>query len=642
MGRKSKMKFAVMVGASLVLVAGLFSLAAEAASASDGTTAYSGAPGARASFGGANGTELFLGGNYIELGISNWGDFGTEGNKPGNFRGTLNGEISPFGGMNRIGMSTDYDGYNNGRDLPIDFYLPGTPEERFAVGYQAAGGTFINSNSALMSLKNMATTVSDASVVSEGLLKANILSTWSGRMEISQSVSFKVNDKFYRNEVTIKNLTDQTWTSARYMRSMDPDNTVFRGGSSATANTVTHTFAEDGKSVVKAETSGNGDPMYVATGSRMPFFFYSKDPAAKASVFGFSNNNPYINIAYDTPRAKGSTLISDAGITLTWDAGELAPGASKSFVYYSSLDERDFEEVEKEIEETKYPVNFSVIEPDGEANGTLTASVDEAVINSSDEVVEGKSVVFTAAPAKGYHIKEWKLNDTVVEVEGEPFTGNVFTVESLLNSENVTVEFELTDSTPPVTEDDAPSTWQKQDVTITLTASDAGSGVKTTYYQVNDGEPQTGTTVQIIEEGTHTVTYWSIDEAGNIEEKNNTTVNIDKTAPTLKLTPNTSTIWPPNNKLVDINIVIDTEGGLSGMNTIVLTSITSNEDSENDIQDAEYGTFDTNFKLRAKREGNGTGRIYTIMYTVTDQAGNVTVGTVTIDVPHDKGKQKGN
>ena len=75
------------------------------------------------------------------------------------------------------------------------------------------------------------------------------------------------------------------------------------------------------------------------------------------------------------------------------------------------------------------------------------------------------------------------------------------------------------------------------------------------------------------------------------------------------------------------------------MNTSVLTSITSNEaNSENDIQGAEFGTYDTNFKLRAKREGNGTGRIYTITYTVTDRAGNVTVGTVTIDVPHDKGK----
>jgi hypothetical protein len=42
--------------------------------------------GARAAYGGEGGTELFLGGKYIELGISNWGDFGTMGSKPAGFR----------------------------------------------------------------------------------------------------------------------------------------------------------------------------------------------------------------------------------------------------------------------------------------------------------------------------------------------------------------------------------------------------------------------------------------------------------------------------------------------------------------------------------------------------------------------------
>jgi hypothetical protein len=69
----------------------------------------------------------------------------------------------------------------------------------------------------------------------------------------------------------------------------------------------------------------------------------------------------------------------------------------------------------------------------------------------------------------------------------------------------------------------------------------------------------------------------------------------------------------------------------------VITSITSNEpdSGQGDIQ-ANIGTSDTSFSLRAERSGNGTGRIYTITYTATDKAGNKMVTSVTVKVPHDQ------
>jgi hypothetical protein len=72
---------------------------------------------------------------------------------------------------------------------------------------------------------------------------------------------------------------------------------------------------------------------------------------------------------------------------------------------------------------------------------------------------------------------------------------------------------------------------------------------------------------------------------------------------------------------------------------VALTSITSNEaDDGSNIQEADFGTEDHTFLLRADRDGKGDGRIYTITYTVTDMSGNRAIGTATITVPHDKGK----
>ncbi len=67
------------------------------------------------------GSEVFLGGNYIELGISSVGSFGTSGSKPANFLGTSR--------STKIGMSNDADGFGVGTNLAIDYNLPGSPEE---------------------------------------------------------------------------------------------------------------------------------------------------------------------------------------------------------------------------------------------------------------------------------------------------------------------------------------------------------------------------------------------------------------------------------------------------------------------------------------------------------------------------------
>lgn len=201
-----------------------------------------------------------------------------------------------------------------------------------------------------------------------------------------------------------------------------------------------------------------------------------------------------------------------------------------------------------------------------------------------------------------------------------------------------------TDITPPVTTDNAREDWVNKDVTVTFSANDDDSGVKETYYSIDNGAVQNGNSVTITEEGVHTLTYWSVDNAGNVEQVHTKTIKLDKTGPILDITLNKSILSPVNHKLVPITAAINASDADSGIHSVVLTSITSNEPLQpDDIQNANYnnpisGTTDS-FKLRAERLGNDTGRIYTITYTATDKAGNVTTKSVEVSVPHDQAKK---
>ncbi len=144
--------------------------------------------------------------------------------------------------------------------------------------------------------------------------------------------------------------------------------------------------------------------------------------------------------------------------------------------------------------------------------------------------------------------------------------------------------------------------------------------------------------------GATVVTYVAEDECGNQTDGWSTVTIVDTTPPVITVEVTPSTLWPPNHRMIDTTASVAASDVCSA-SSIVLTSVTSNEadngvgdgNTINDIQDAEPGTPDFDFKLRAERAGGGNGRIYTAVYTATDGSANSNSSAGHAVVPHDQG-----
>ena len=108
------------------------------------------------------------------------------------------------------------------------------------------------------------------------------------------------------------------------------------------------------------------------------------------------------------------------------------------------------------------------------------------------------------------------------------------------DSTNDVIEEGQLDATPPVTTADGlqqtgDDGWTAATtVTVTLTATDAGSGVAATYYRVDSSGAFAAYTgpFTVSADGSHEVDYYSTDVAGNTETERTGYVNIDSKAPT--------------------------------------------------------------------------------------------------------------
>ena len=172
-------------------------------------------------------------------------------------------------------------------------------------------------------------------------------------------------------------------------------------------------------------------------------------------------------------------------------------------------------------------------------------------------------------------------------------------------------------------------------------ASDACGVVTVTNSHTSGGHDASGTYPL----GTTTVTFVATDSAGQQTSCHTAVTVRDTVPPVLTVVASPTVLWPPNHRMVTVDDTVVATDACDPSPAILLVAASSSESDDalgggdgsttDDVQGASVGTPDVSILLRAERDGQGSGRVYTLTYRASDGSGNATQASSTVTVPHD-------
>jgi hypothetical protein len=139
--------------------------------------------------------------------------------------------------------------------------------------------------------------------------------------------------------------------------------------------------------------------------------------------------------------------------------------------------------------------------------------------------------------------------------------------------------------------------------------------------------------------GTYVVTYDAVDAWGNEAEQVTRMVVVeDTTPPEISLVVEPNVLWPPNGKMIEVRPEWEASDNCDEQVEVSLVDISMSP--VGDINDYVEIGDDGSIYLRAAKDKEGSGRIYTLVYEAADDSGNVTEASATVTVPHSRGHSK--
>ncbi len=312
--------------------------------------------------------NAFLQGNYVEVGTSHNGSFGTSENSPAGYQPSraFGGFYNPFtgttSGAGALGFVADpaKDGWAIGTpDYIGDYFLPGYPQEGWEV---VANGTAVRGYSTDQNMFTGtgagfdgpgAALITSSGCVSHSVVGSKVSAVWQGtylsNLEMTQTVTLDTGRVYFLIRMKMKNSGTTTINDVFYMRTVDPDNEAATPGSFSftTANTiVSQNPSPTNKALVSAVGPTYPTLSYLGLGAldcRAKVFYQTSglEPTDEADdIFDSTSGGGTIPGYVGT---QGSSFSSDVGIGIIFNLGDIAPGDSVDFAYAYVLKESELD-----------------------------------------------------------------------------------------------------------------------------------------------------------------------------------------------------------------------------------------------------------------------------------------------------------
>ena len=272
-------------------------------------------------------SDAFLQGNYVEVGMSSCGSFGTNSNSPAGYHSRVStGSV----GNQRLGFVADHEknGWTVGTTNFVgDYFLPGTPEEGWGL---TINGTSYNNNRicAENGIPGSITNYNSSASQTEATWQGNI-----GGLNVTAKTFVPKNSLYFVTEVTVTNTSASTINNVFYMRNVDPDQGVYTPGSSGGYSTTNQIVSQNpntcNDALVSAISSGG---FYLGLGSI--------DPRARVTHGGFGNRSA-LDIWNGTGLNSSGTATADQAISISFNLGNLVPNQVATFRYTYILNAAD-------------------------------------------------------------------------------------------------------------------------------------------------------------------------------------------------------------------------------------------------------------------------------------------------------------
>jgi hypothetical protein len=266
--------------------------------------------------------NVFLKGNYVEVGINPLGAFGSTIPAPAGYHANATGFtlFNPCtSGWTSSGLGFVADPNMTGwTNYYGDYYLPGTPQEGWAMQVGS-----LNATAYTPALSYASPVISmPGNNISYSAVGGQAMGVWQGMydsIQITQTTTVDTNGLFFRVRIDLANLSSTAKDSVYYMRTIDPDNEVISGGSYATRNVIEHQVTSTSNLVA---VSARG---LVDTNSYMALA--ADDSRAKCFIINYSltpSNPPSEIYGGVSGYLTSGSMNADEGIGLIFNIGHLA------------------------------------------------------------------------------------------------------------------------------------------------------------------------------------------------------------------------------------------------------------------------------------------------------------------------------